>query len=52
MVSVIKRPISDVEDVERILIMQEKGTVQHAVLVDLKGSGPTAGRIKNSMDTD
>jgi len=51
LVSVIKKPTLDVEDVVKIPIMQGKNTAQHVVLVDLPGSGPTAGRTKNLMDT-
>ena len=50
MVSVIKKPISDVEDVEKTLTMQGKGTVQHVVLVDQAESELTAGKIRKLMD--
>ncbi len=50
MVSVIKRPTLDVEDVVKIPIMQGKNTAQHVVSVDPQRSGHTAGRIKNLMD--
>jgi hypothetical protein len=50
LVSVIKRPTLDAEDVVKIPIMQGKNTAQHAVSVDQLRSEPTAGRIKNLMD--
>ena len=52
MVSVIKRPTFDVGDVEKILTMQGKDTVQHVVLVDQAESEDIAGRIKKLMDID
>ncbi len=50
MVSVTKRPISDVEDVGKILTMQGKDIVQLVVLVDQAESEHIAGKIKNLMD--
>jgi hypothetical protein len=51
LVSVIKRPTLDVEDVVKILITQEKDTAQHADLADPARSEDTAGRIKKLQDT-
>lgn len=51
MVSVIKRPTLDVEDVVKIPITQEKNTAQHVDLVDQLRSEVTAGRIKKLQDT-
>ncbi len=50
MVSVIKRPTLDVEDVVKIPIMQGKNTAQHVVSVDQLRSELTAGRTRNLMD--
>ncbi len=50
MVSVIKRPTLDVEDVVKIPIMQGKNTAQPVVSVDHQRSELTAGRTKNLMD--
>ncbi len=50
MVSVIKRPTFDVEDVEKILTMHGKDIVQLVVLVDQAGLEAIAGKIKKLMD--
>jgi len=50
LVSVIKRPTLDVEDVVKIPIMQGKNTAQLVASVDPLKLENTAGRIKNLMD--
>ena len=51
MVNVIKKPISDVEDVGKTHTMPGSDTVLPVDSEDPKGSGPTAGRTKNLMVT-
>ena len=51
MVSVIKRPTSDVEDVVKIHTMQEKNTAQHVGLEDPAKYEGITGRIRKLQDT-
>ncbi len=51
MVSVIKRPTLDVEDVVKIHTMQEKNTAQRVGSEDPAKYESTAGRIKKLQDT-
>ena len=51
MVNVIKKPISAVEDVGKILTMPGKDTVQHVDSEDPRESEPTAGRTRSLTDT-
>ncbi len=50
MVNEIKRPTFGVEDVVKILTMQEKNTALLAGLVDPAKYEGTAGRTRNLMD--
>ena len=50
MVSVIRKPTSDVEGVEKILSTPGKNSALPVDLEDPRGSGVTVGRIRKSMD--
>lgn len=50
MVRGIKRPTSDVEDVEKTHTMPGKNTVLHADLEDPAGLEDTAGKIRKFQD--
>lgn len=51
MVSVIKRPTSDVEDAEKTHTMQGKDTALHAGLEDPAEYESIAGKIRKLQDT-
>ncbi|GAB4316598.1 MAG: hypothetical protein Kow0019_17390 [Methanobacteriaceae archaeon] len=50
MVRGIKRPTSDVEDVEKTHTMPERNTVHHADLEDPAELEDTAGKIRKFQD--